>query len=157
MLFPPSWPTYIPKDKLANWFELYAEAMELNFWTGTEFTSGTYDDAADCWAVGLTMADGSRREIRPRHIVMGTGVSGIPHVPELPGLADFAGTVVHSHAYDDAEAWAGKNAIVIGTGNSGHDIAQDLHSGGSSVTLVQRTTSVQDTVAGVDVHSIRSG
>ncbi len=35
MPFPPSWPTYIPKDKLANWFEAYVEAMELNFWTGT--------------------------------------------------------------------------------------------------------------------------
>ena len=37
MPFPPNWPVYIPKDKLANWFEAYAEAMELNFWTGTEF------------------------------------------------------------------------------------------------------------------------
>jgi putative flavoprotein involved in K+ transport len=85
------------------------------------------------------MADGSRRKIRPRHIVMATGVSGIPHLPELPGLADFAGTVLHSHAYADADGWTGKNAIVIGTGNSGHDIAQDLHSGGASVTLVQRS------------------
>ena len=33
MLFPPNWPTYIPKDKLANWFEAYVEGMELNFWT----------------------------------------------------------------------------------------------------------------------------
>ena len=34
MPFPPNWPVYIPKDKLANWFESYAEAMELNYWTG---------------------------------------------------------------------------------------------------------------------------
>ena len=33
--FPPTFPTYIPKDKLANWFEFYVEALELNFWTGT--------------------------------------------------------------------------------------------------------------------------
>ena len=33
MLFPPNWPTYIPKDKLANWLEAYVESMELNFWT----------------------------------------------------------------------------------------------------------------------------
>ena len=33
MLFPPNWPTYIPKDKLANWFEAYVDGMELNFWT----------------------------------------------------------------------------------------------------------------------------
>ncbi|MDB5317602.1 MAG: monooxygenase, partial [Rhodospirillales bacterium] len=30
MPFPPTWPVYIPKDKLANWFEAYAESMELN-------------------------------------------------------------------------------------------------------------------------------
>jgi putative flavoprotein involved in K+ transport len=139
MPFPPNWPTYIPKDKLANWFELYVEAMELNFWTGTELSGGIYDDAAQCWRVQLTFEDGGKREMRPRHVVMATGVSGIPHLPEIPSLADFAGTVLHSHVYDSADAWAGKNAIVIGTGNSGHDIAQDLHSGGVSVTLVQRS------------------
>src|SRR3981081_1411092 len=37
MHFPPNWPTYIPKDKLANWFEAYVESMGLNFWTGTGF------------------------------------------------------------------------------------------------------------------------
>lgn len=137
--FPPNWPTYIPKDKLANWFELYVEAMELNYWTGVEFSGGEYDHAARCWRVQLSFEDGSKREMQPRHVVMATGVSGIPHVPEIPGLAAFTGTVVHSHNYENAEAWAGKNTIVIGTGNSGHDIAQDLHSNGASATLVQRS------------------
>ena len=45
MPFPPNWPVYIPKDKLANWFEAYVEAMELNFWTATSFESGTYNSA----------------------------------------------------------------------------------------------------------------
>ena len=44
MLFPPNWPTYIPKDKLAGWMEAYVEAMELNYWTATEFESGSYDE-----------------------------------------------------------------------------------------------------------------
>ena len=39
--FPPTFPVYIPKDKLANWFESYVDAMELNFWTGTELAAGT--------------------------------------------------------------------------------------------------------------------
>ena len=91
MPFPPTWPTYIPKDKLANWFEIYAEAMELNFWTGTEFDGGTYDDATGHWSVQLSLANGERREMHPRHIVMATGVSGIPHQPTIPGLSDFAG------------------------------------------------------------------
>jgi cation diffusion facilitator CzcD-associated flavoprotein CzcO len=54
-------------------------------------------------------------------------------------LRNFAGTVLHSSQYQDSQAWKNKHVIVIGTGNSGHDIAQDLHSNGATVTLVQRS------------------
>jgi putative flavoprotein involved in K+ transport len=140
--FPPNWPTYIPKDKLANWFEAYVEAMELNFWTGTEFEGGSYDEKEGRWTVALRRADGTGRTMHPRHVVLATGVSGIPSVPEIPGLKDFGGTVMHSSQYDDGENWKGKRATVIGTGNSGHDIAQDLHSSGAEVTLVQRSSTL---------------
>jgi putative flavoprotein involved in K+ transport len=139
MPFPPSWPVYIPKDKLANWFEAYVEAMELNFWTGTEFESGSYDAAQARWTVTLHRADGSARTMHPRHVVMATGVSGIPNIPDIPTLDQFKGTLLHSSRYEDGEDFAGRRAIVIGTGNSGHDIAQDLHSSGAQVTLVQRS------------------
>jgi cation diffusion facilitator CzcD-associated flavoprotein CzcO len=139
MPFPPNWPVYIPKDKLANWFEAYVDAMELNYWTGTEFERGTYDEAEGRWSVVLRRADGSTRTMHPRHVVMATGVSGIANVPDIPTLRDFAGTVLHSSQYNDGEEWNGKVAVVIGTGNSGHDIAQDLHSSGAKVTLVQRS------------------
>ena len=139
MPFPPTWPTYIPKDKLAGWFESYVESLELNFWTGTEFVSGRYAERDGRWTVMLRRADGSRREMHPRHVVLATGVSGIPNIPDIPSLPDFGGTVLHSSQYDDGDAWKGKSAIVVGTGNSGHDIAQDLHSSGVKVTLVQRS------------------
>ena len=142
MPFPPNWPVYIPKDKLANWFEAYVDAMELNYWTGTEFESGVHDEAAGRWSVVLRRADGSTREMHPRHIVMATGVSGIPNLPDIPSLKSFAGTVMHSSQYDDGEAWKDRRALVIGTGNSGHDIAQDLHSSGAHVTLVQRSSTL---------------
>ena len=142
MLFPPNWPTYIPKDKLANWFEAYVEAMELNFWTETEFEGGSYDEKEGRWTVTLRRADGTRRTMHPRHVVLATGVSGIPSVPEIAGLKDFAGKVMHSSQYDDGESWKGKRAIVIGTGNSGHDIAQDLHSSGADVTMFQRSSTL---------------
>jgi cation diffusion facilitator CzcD-associated flavoprotein CzcO len=138
MRFPPNWPAYIPKDKLAAWFEAYAESMELNCWTATEFEGGRYDEQAGRWTVVLRRADGSRREMHPRHIVMATGVSGIPSIPDIPTLRNFRGTILHSSQYDASDAWQGKTALVIGSGNSGHDIAQDLHSGGAHVTLVQR-------------------
>ena len=142
MHFPPNWPTYIPKDKLANWFEAYVETMELNFWTGTEFEGGSYDENEQRWTVTLRRTDGSRRTMHPRHVVLATGVSGIPSVPDIAGLKDFAGQVMHSSQYDDGENWKGKRAIVIGTGNSGHDIAQDLCSSGAAVTLVQRSSTL---------------
>src|SRR5437764_722120 len=142
MHFPPNWPTYIPKDKLANWFESYVESMELNFWTGTEFEGGSYDENEQRWTVTLRRADGTRRTLHPRHVVLATGVSGIPSVPDIAGLKDFAGKVMHSSQYDDGENWKGKRAIVIGTGNSGHDIAQDLHSSGAHVTLFQRSSTL---------------
>jgi putative flavoprotein involved in K+ transport len=139
MPFPPTWPTYIPKDKLAAWFEAYVESLELNYWPSTELEGGRYDEQEERWTVMLRRADGTRREMRPRHVVLATGVSGIPNIPDIPSLRAFGGTVLHSSQYDDGEAWKGKSAIVVGTGNSGHDIAQDLHSSGAEVTLVQRS------------------
>jgi hypothetical protein len=139
MPFPPNWPTYIPKDKLAGWFEAYVESMELSYWTATEFRGGAYDEKEEQWSVVLHRADGTTRELRPRHVVMATGASGIPNLPDIPTLRNFGGKVLHSSQYVDGEAWKGKNALVIGTGNSGHDIAQDLYSSGARVTLVQRS------------------
>jgi putative flavoprotein involved in K+ transport len=140
--FPPTWPAYIPKDKLAGWFESYAESMELNYWTGTAFEGGHYDEATGRWSVTLRREDGTTREMHPRHIVMATGASGIPNLPDIPSLKNFAGTVLHASQYQDGEAWRGKRAIVIGTGTSGHDIAQDLHANGATVTIVQRRSTM---------------
>ena len=137
--FPANWPTYIPKDKLAGWFEAYVEIMELDFWTRTEFSGGSYDALTERWTVTLRLADGSSRTMHPKHVVMATGMSDAPKLPNIPGLEDFRGQVIHSHQYADAAPWKQRDVVVIGTGTSGHDIAQDLHSNGARVTLVQRS------------------
>jgi hypothetical protein len=156
MPFPETWPTFVPKDKLANWFEAYADAMELNVWTDTSFVGGTYDDAEERWTVTLRRGDGSERTMSPRHVVMAVGVSGIKNVPELPGLDSFAGTIMHSADYTDGEPWQDKNALILGTGNSGHDVAQDLHSHGAKAALVQRhpTTVVSVEPSGQMVYAL---
>jgi cation diffusion facilitator CzcD-associated flavoprotein CzcO len=139
MPFPSTWPVFIPKDKLANWFEAYVEALDLNYWPGTELAGGSYDAGEQRWTVTLRRTDGSERTLKPRHLIVATGVSGIPIWPSVPGLDDFAGTVMHSGSYTSGEAWKGRKALVLGTGNSGHDVAQDLCSSGAHVTLVQRS------------------
>jgi len=139
MPFPPTWPVYIPKDMLANWFEAYADAMELNVWTGTALVSGSYDETKRRWNLTLRRADGGERVLHPRHLVFATGVSSIPSIPDLPGLKDFAGTVSHSGSFDHPEHWKGKKALVLGTGTSGHDVAQELDTVGADVTIIQRS------------------
>src|SRR3712207_5058605 len=137
--FPATWPNSIPKDKIADWLEFYAGAMEIDFWTATSFEGASYDGAAGRWTARLRSADGGLREMRPRHIVMATSVSGTPNVPEMPTLDRFGGAVLHSSRFKDGAAWRGRGVFVFGTGTSAHDIAQDLHGNGARVTMVQRS------------------
>jgi len=137
--FPPTFPVYIPKDKLANWFESYVEAMELNFWTGTELVAGSYDERRGEWCVTLRRTDGTERIMCPRHLIFATGVSSLPYTPDLPGLDAFKGIKVHSGDFKHAEKWKGRSSLVLGTGTSGHDVAQELQAHGAQVTMIQRS------------------
>jgi len=147
MPFPPTWPNYIPKDMLALWFEIYAQVMEINNWTSTEFTKGEWDAEARCWNATLKLTDGSERVMHPRHIVFANGVSTYPLIPQLPGLDEFAGEVVHSEGFDNGAPYRGKQALVIGTGSSANDIALDLYHFGCETTIVQRGST---TVVSID-------
>ncbi|TNC12720.1 NAD(P)/FAD-dependent oxidoreductase [Methylobacterium terricola] len=147
MDFPPTWPLYIPKDMLANWFEFYADAMEINCWVGTEFVGGSWDEDEGRWTARLRRADGSERVVRPRHLVFANGVSSFPMVPNLPGLGEFAGEIMHAEEFNTGAAWTGKRALVLGTGSSGNDIALDLHSNGVRTALIQRGST---TVVSID-------
>jgi cation diffusion facilitator CzcD-associated flavoprotein CzcO len=147
MEFPPTWPKYIPKDMLGNWFEFYADAMEINCMTGTEFSGASWDDDTKVWTARLTRDDGTERVMRPRHLVFANGVSSYPMIPDVPGLKDFKGTVIHSEGFDSGTGWEGKKALILGTGSSANDIALDLYSHGVSTTLVQRGST---TVVSID-------
>ena len=83
MPFPPTLPVFIPKDKLASWFETYVESLELNFWTGTELAGGRWDDTDSRWTVALAAAT-ARTHAESAAVVVATGVSAIPIWPD-PG------------------------------------------------------------------------
>ncbi len=139
MPFPPSWPVYLPKDMVADWFEAYTWAMELNFWAGTELVHGAYDASAGRWnAVVRNASDGTERTVHPKHLIFANGLVGSPYLPELPGLNEFTGDVMHTSAFTNGANWRGKKVLVLGTGTSGHDVAQDLHANGADTTLIQR-------------------
>ncbi len=138
MPYPPNWPTYLPKDMLADWFEAYAWAMEINLWTGTEFVTGDYDAAAGRWNATVRRADGSVRTLHPKHLVFANGLVGAPSKPDLPGLKDFKGDVVHTAEYTQGARWRGKKALILGTGTSAHDVAHDLYAYEVDTTMIQR-------------------
>ena len=142
MPFPSTWPTYIPKDKLAGWFEYYVESMELNVWTNTRFIGAEYKEDKKYWNVKLKLPDGTIKIMKPKHIVMAVGVSSVPNRTKIPGINDYKGKVIHSVDYDSGKDYNGKNVLVYGTGTSAHDVAQDLYVHGANVKIVQRSPSM---------------
>jgi cation diffusion facilitator CzcD-associated flavoprotein CzcO len=138
MPFPSSWPKYLPKDMLGDWLEAYAVAMECNVWTSTTFVKGRYDEEREEWSALVRRQDGSERVLRPRHIVFANGVVGEPKMPDAPGLSDFQGELIHAQGFTSGAPWRGKNVLVLGVGNSAHDIAQDLQGHGANVKMIQR-------------------
>lgn len=144
--FPSQWPIFTPKDKLADFFEAYATLLELNVWTKTELVYTKWDDAKQIWTVIVNRkrADGTSevRTFHPRHLIQATGHSGKKNMPEMKGIENFKGhRLCHSSEFPGARANAtGKKAIVVGSCNSAHDIAQDFVEKGYDITIVQRST-----------------
>lgn len=140
--FPEHWPVFSPKDKIADFFEAYVGLLELNVWTGTNLTDSSWDEEKREWTVKLKMGTGEVRTIKPRHVIQATGHSGKKNFPQVKGLDAFKGTrLCHSSEFPGATPdSAGKKAIVVGSCNSGHDIAQDFYSQGYDVTMVQRSS-----------------
>ena len=137
--FPENWPVFAPKDKIADWLEMYAKVMELNYWGSTECVSATYDQDAGQWAVEV-VRDGARLTLRPQQLVLASGVSGKANVPAFEGMDIFAGDQHHSSKHPGPDAYRGKKAVVIGANNSAHDICAALWEADVDVTMVQRSS-----------------
>ncbi len=137
--FPDNWPVFAPKDKIGDWLEMYTRVMEVPYWSSTTARSASYDEAAGTWTVEVDR-DGEPVTLRPRHLVLATGMSGKPNIPSFPGMDRFRGEQHHSSQHPGPEAYAGKRAVVIGSNNSAHDICAALWENDADVTMVQRSS-----------------
>ncbi|KAL2818047.1 hypothetical protein BJX63DRAFT_82724 [Aspergillus granulosus] len=144
--FPANWPIFTPKDKLAEFFECYAALLELDVWTRTSLRKSEWSDESGEWRLEVVRqkADGSGSEtrvLRPRHVIQATGHSGKMNLPEFKGVETFQGRACHSSEFRGASPNGnGKKAVVVGSCNSAHDIAQDYYEKGYEVTMVQRSS-----------------
>ena len=94
--------------------------LEAN-WTGNHWALRTECGA---WTAGT--------------LVLACGRLTEPRLPDVPGLADFAGPVVHSSRWDRNLDLRGQRVAVIGTGASAVQLAPEL-ARDADVVLLQRT------------------
>jgi indole-3-pyruvate monooxygenase len=126
------WPEHVPmypaRQDVVDYLEAYAKKYDLTLRLGETITRAFYD--GHLWNIthtsGTTMA---------RKLVVATGYNRTPKIPSWPGLESFDGTFLHSSKYRNGTAWKGRNALVIGAGNSGAEIALDLWECGARVAL----------------------
>ncbi|MDE3079492.1 MAG: NAD(P)/FAD-dependent oxidoreductase [Paracoccaceae bacterium] len=137
--FPENWPVFAPKDKIGDWLEFYTRVMELNYWSKTTAKSARYDAAKGEWTV-VVDRDGQEVVLHPKQLVMATGMSGKPRMPNFPGMDRFKGVQQHSSQHAGPDQWAGKKVVVVGSNNSAHDICAALWEHDADVTMLQRSS-----------------
>nr|WP_308128961.1 NAD(P)/FAD-dependent oxidoreductase [Actinoplanes polyasparticus] len=134
MPIPRGYGRWVKRDDLVRYLEAYAGKFALDVRTGT--TARRIAPVDGGWS--LELEGGGVHTTRT--LVVATGYLHTPAVPDWPGRDQWAGTLVHSSQYRNAEPFRGKHVLVAGVGNSGAEIATDLAEGGAaSVAIAIRT------------------
>ncbi|HEX2024836.1 MAG TPA: NAD(P)/FAD-dependent oxidoreductase [Actinomycetota bacterium] len=124
---------WVSRDGVVRYLDAYARHHRLDVRLRTDVRR---IDRADG---GWTVVTGSGPMIAD-HVVVATGYNRVPWIPPWPAMDSFAGDVVHASAYRNPKPYAGRDVLVVGTGNSGAEIAVDLVEGGAGhVSLAVRT------------------
>ena len=124
------WPS---RDAYLAYLESYARDHGLRVLEGVEVLR--LDRDGDAWEL-----ETSAGPLRARQVVVATGYSAEPLVPEWPGRDRYDGDVLHSGEYRNGQPFAGRRVLVAGAGNSGAEIAVDLaEAGAASVSIAIRT------------------
>ena len=134
----PSWSnTYPSQPELLDYLRGVTRDHQLGHHLrfGFDVASVDFDEVLGRWR--LKAADG--REVIAANVILATGGLAEPRLPDLDGLDDFQGTVVHSATWDEDLDLAGARAAVIGTGASAIQIVPAIAQEVSHLTVLQRT------------------
>lgn len=133
---PRSMGRWVARDDVVRYLELYAAHHRLDVRLGVEVVRLDPSPSGPGWT--LTLADGET--LTAPSVVLATGYSNVPVQPRLPGLDGYPGQVVLARDYRNGSTFAGKDVLVVGTGNTGTEIAVDLaEHGARRVWLAVRT------------------
>ena len=104
--------------------------------------SADWDSSTDTWTVRTETA-GQPKAYRARFVFFGSGYYNYDqgYTPDLPGLTDFQGRVVHPQFWPEDLDYAGKNVVVIGSGATAISLIPALTDKAAQVTMLQRSPS----------------
>jgi cation diffusion facilitator CzcD-associated flavoprotein CzcO len=132
-------PQYLSKDEYAAYLMEYAKAFGLDVSLG-ECVDAVQEIPGSTERTNWEVVT-NRGTRKARVVVIATGHYAEARLPAWEGLGEFKGDVIHSSEYTTGAAYKGQNALVIGLGNSGAEIAADLSlHGANSVSVSVRTT-----------------
>jgi putative flavoprotein involved in K+ transport len=115
---------WVARDGFLAYLEDYAASHRLAIRTGTDVRR------IDRGPAGFTL-DTAAGPIEARSVIVATGYTRAPVIPDWPGREQFEGRLLHSSDYRNARPFRGRRVLVVGAGNSGSDIAVDLAAGGA--------------------------
>ncbi len=151
---PPRFGRWVSRDDFARYQELYAAHHRISVEAGTSVAR--IDRVARTDDRGGFRVETSRGPIEARHVIVATGYNNVPRTPTWPGTEQFAGELAHSSRFKNGEPYRGKRVIVVGTGNSGAEIATDLADHGATVWWSVRTppTILRRDLYGIPVQGV---
>jgi 4-hydroxyacetophenone monooxygenase len=137
----PDWSDfYARRDELQAYVEhcalKYGVRRRIRF--STEVIAARWDDARARWELRLRGSDGSEQPAQVDVLVSAVGMLSRPNTPDIPGLASFAGTALHSARWDDRLELAGRRVAVIGTGASAMQIVPTIAERVRHLSVLQR-------------------
>jgi putative flavoprotein involved in K+ transport len=124
---------WVSRDRVVDYLEAYARHHEIEIRFGTEVRRIERD--AGGWRLVVNGGD-----LVARHVVVATGYNHTPFMPDWPGRDGFTGELIHSKRYRSATAYRGRDVLVVGTGNTGAEIALDLAEQGAGRVRVSVRT-----------------
>ncbi|KAA8550676.1 hypothetical protein F0562_002360 [Nyssa sinensis] len=143
LAFPEDFPEYPSKKQFIDYLESYAKHFEINPQFNECVESAKYDEACRLWRVKTVSTNGSTRtevEYICQWLVVATGENAECVKPEIEGLEEFEGEVVHACEYKSGKQFSGKRVLVVGCGNSGMELALDLCNHNAKPSMVVRSS-----------------
>jgi cation diffusion facilitator CzcD-associated flavoprotein CzcO len=132
--FPQGTGMFPSRDEMVSYFAAYAQHNRVDVRHGAEAERIDRDGSEFV----VRTADG---EERAAHVIVATGYSHTPYIPDWPGRESFGGRLLHSAAYRNADDLRDADVIVAGSGSSGMEIAYDVATGGAKRVRVAVRTS----------------